>query len=289
MTSPAQQTASRTNGAQSKGPTTAEGKAKSAANSRKHGLCSKEFVLETPDEQARFAELERETRFTYQAKNPLEEEACHHLAVAIWRRRVCDNLEKDLLLAIQNGTACAQNGGDGLPGLNAVNRYRARIARDLREAREEINQLRAARVKAFADQMNKAKEMTDKKRHEMADPRHRHASVRTVPRIGDERTRDGKNVNEYNGFRQNRNPETRQTQGAETSEKSHPQQPQITSGVAPPKPPLFFLFSASCRRQSRRLSPGLRAAIGEKERKTRVRAAQARLSNLSLPQVSAPR
>ena len=162
MTSPAQQTASRTNGAQSRGPTTQEGKAKSAANSRKHGLCSKEFVLETPDEQARFAELERETRFTYQAKNPLEEEACHHLAVAIWRRRVCDNLEKDLLLAIQNGTACAQNGGDGLPGLNAVNRYRARIARDLREAREELNQLRAARVKAFADEMNKAKEMTDK-------------------------------------------------------------------------------------------------------------------------------
>ena len=52
------------------------------------------FVLETPDEQARFAELERETRFTYQAQNPLEEEACHHLAVAIWRRRVCDNLKK---------------------------------------------------------------------------------------------------------------------------------------------------------------------------------------------------
>lgn len=156
--SAAQATAARANGHHSRGPVTEEGRQIAAANSRKHGLCSKEFVLETDAEQARFAELLAELEFTHQAKNELEKEACHHLGVAIWRRRVCDNLEKELLIAIQAGRACALSGGDGLPGLNAINRYRARIARDIKEARSEITELKTLRVKAFEAQMQKARE-----------------------------------------------------------------------------------------------------------------------------------
>lgn len=156
----AQATASRANGAQSHGPTTDRGKAISAVNSRKHGLCSKEFVLDDASEQVRFDSILKELHFTHQAKNELEQEACHHLAVAMWRRRVCDNLEKELMQAIAQGDACAQLGGNGLPNLGTINRYRARIARDLKEARTEIRTLKAERAAAFEAEMHKASEFT---------------------------------------------------------------------------------------------------------------------------------
>jgi len=100
--------------------------------------------------------------FTHQAKHPAEQEACHTLAVATWRRHACDNLEAELLRAIERGEACAQSGGDGLPSLSTICRYRARISRDIREAKDELKTLRAARAKAFEAEMTKAKEMSDK-------------------------------------------------------------------------------------------------------------------------------
>lgn len=157
--SAAQIAASRANGAKSQGPVSEAGKSYSAGNSKRHGLCSQEFVLDTAEEQTRFDGLVADLIFTHQAKNPLEEDACRHLAVAMWRRRVCDNLEREVLIAIAAGRVCAMSGGDGLPGLNTLARYRARIARDMREARAEIAELKAARVQAFQAELTKAKEM----------------------------------------------------------------------------------------------------------------------------------
>jgi hypothetical protein len=42
---PARAAASRQNGARSRGPKTAEGKARSAQNALKHGLCARRFVV----------------------------------------------------------------------------------------------------------------------------------------------------------------------------------------------------------------------------------------------------
>lgn len=161
MATAAQQSASRQNGAQSSGPTTDEGKTRSAKNSVKHGLCAREFVLTCHEDQAGFAKLLADLTFVHQAKHEAEQEACRTLAVATWRRRTCDNLEAQLLAAIENGNACAQTGGDGLPSLSTICRYRARISRDIREAKDELKALRAARVKAIQDEMTKAKELTD--------------------------------------------------------------------------------------------------------------------------------
>ena len=150
--------ASRTNGAKSNGPVTPEGKARSAQNSAKHGLCSKEFRLDTPEEKTRFDALFHDLCFVHQAKQEAEKDAVHHLAVAKWRRRVCDNLEAALLHAIERGEACAMTGGDGLPNLATLTRYRARIARDMREAQAEIDAYKAARVKAFEATLTQARE-----------------------------------------------------------------------------------------------------------------------------------
>lgn len=158
--SAAQIDASRANGAQSNGPVSENGRASSALNSRKHGLCAKEFRLEDPAEKAHFDLLFDELVFVEQAVTQLQKEACHHLAVARWRRRVCDNLEAELLRAVEQGRVDAATGGDGLPGLNALNRYRARIAKDVREAEAEIESIRAKRVKAFQAQIDKAREFS---------------------------------------------------------------------------------------------------------------------------------
>ena len=156
--STAQIEASRRNGAHSRGPQSAGGKAVSAGNARRHGLCAKEFVLEDAAERAQFELFERELRFTYQAKVPLEVEACHQIAVAMWRLRVCNAVEQALVEAVRAGLACFEAGGDGLPSLNAVNRYRARIARDHKEAEARLETLKALRAEAFRAELTKAKE-----------------------------------------------------------------------------------------------------------------------------------
>jgi len=160
--STAQQAASHTNGAQSRGPVTDRGKAKSAANSLKHGLCAKDLVLTDPAEIQRFEASVAELAFAYRAVTDIQKRACRHLAKIYWRRDVLDNLEMLFWQAVERGEICAAEGGSGFPGLSSINRYRARIARDLQLARAEMDELFERRADAFKAEMTKAKEMSDK-------------------------------------------------------------------------------------------------------------------------------
>lgn len=161
MSTSQQAAASRANGAQSQGPITAAGKARSSVNSRKHGLCSKELVLTDPVEVERFEQSVAELVFTYRAVTEVQKRACRHLAKVYWRRDVLDNLEMMFWQAVERGEVCAEAGGDGFPGLSSINRYRARIARDLKLARAEMDELFERRAKAFEAQMRKSKELTE--------------------------------------------------------------------------------------------------------------------------------
>lgn len=151
----------RANGAKSRGPVTAEGKARSAENARKHGLNARTFKLDSEEDQRAFAELEAELIETYIAVTPVQKRQATEMAIAMWRQRIVANMEMALISAIEQGEATANEGGAGLPSMNSVLRYRARIERDLKSARESLLQLQAARVKMFAHKMKKAKEFKE--------------------------------------------------------------------------------------------------------------------------------
>lgn len=159
LRSAAQIAASKANGAKSSGPATPEGRIRSAANSVKHGLCSKEFVLDDPAEQARFETAVAELIFNHQAVTDLQERLCRRLAIAHWRQDVCDNLEGLLWHAVQRGEACFETGGTGFPGMAAINRYRNRLARDIKEAKAELAEAKRQRAEAMQSQMTKAQEL----------------------------------------------------------------------------------------------------------------------------------
>lgn len=161
MTSSSHQQAARANGALSQGPKTEAGKASSARNALRHGLCASTFVLDDPADDAKFRRLVTDLRMTLQAVDEAQERAVEQMAIAMWRQTTVANMERALLGAIDAGEATAEEGGAGLPSLNSVNRYRARIERDLRGAENLLARLQAARVRAMQAKLEKAKEFSD--------------------------------------------------------------------------------------------------------------------------------
>jgi len=75
---------SRINGAKSKGPITPEGKARSAANSLRHGLCSEQVVLPHED-RSLFEELRASYIERFQPADQPEADLVETLASARWR------------------------------------------------------------------------------------------------------------------------------------------------------------------------------------------------------------
>lgn len=86
----------RVNGAQSHGPVSVEGKAVSAQNSLRHGLCSKQVVLPGEDPQA-FEDLRASYLQCYRPHNPAEKELVETIAAASWRLKRIIRIETVLL------------------------------------------------------------------------------------------------------------------------------------------------------------------------------------------------
>jgi hypothetical protein len=86
MRSEAQIRASRINGSKSKGPTTAEGRAKSSRNALKYGLTSKQLVIfdETEEDLTAFVAAQFDH---WKPVGPWEEELTNQLALALWSLR----------------------------------------------------------------------------------------------------------------------------------------------------------------------------------------------------------
>ncbi len=133
--------ASRRNGARSRGPETAAGKARSAGNAIRHGLASRTVVLVREEDRAAYEALRTDIMARHRPKGALEEHWAQRLCDALWRQARLDLLEAR---ALESLIAGEESGG--LPGLATLARYRARIARDIREARAELEALREARI-----------------------------------------------------------------------------------------------------------------------------------------------
>jgi hypothetical protein len=92
----AQRAAARVNGAKSKGPTTEEGKAKSALNALRHGLLAGSLVL-TSESRAKFDALLSAYLDEYQPEGQTENDLVEEITAAKWQQQRCWTLTTALL------------------------------------------------------------------------------------------------------------------------------------------------------------------------------------------------
>ena len=100
---PAQSAASRTNARRSTGPTSAEGKARSAQNARTYGLRSAELSFLPTDDRAQFDLLDASIREHFQPANPLEAALCARMVTALWRTERAEDPERNFWTALPEG------------------------------------------------------------------------------------------------------------------------------------------------------------------------------------------
>jgi hypothetical protein len=159
--SPAQIEAARRNGARSKGPVTAEGKARSARNALKHGLSAiKHLVLDDEDE----TELEALTRSLMDEIGPTSEvegRIVQRLAAAFWKGERAERLEAALFAAAPTMRPPLLGGtweeADplatfDLARFNAIRLYQAQQGREVSRCLKELRQLRREPLATEADE-----------------------------------------------------------------------------------------------------------------------------------------
>jgi hypothetical protein len=89
--------ASRKNGAKSRGPKTAEGKARSAQNALKHGMRAQKYVVLPQEDAGEFEALETAILAELAPVGPLQRLFARRIAVAAWRLERADRLEAEVL------------------------------------------------------------------------------------------------------------------------------------------------------------------------------------------------
>ena len=131
----------RRNGALSRGPVTPEGKARSARNASRHGICARTLVPADPGEAAALAELRAAFLARWQPMDAAEANLVEELVFAAWRQVRLRAVEDAVLARAQRG----QPASPDLPSLATLIRYRARLARDAQHAADGLRELRRRR------------------------------------------------------------------------------------------------------------------------------------------------
>jgi hypothetical protein len=144
--------ASRRNGAKSRGPKTAEGKARSAQNALKHGLRAHRFVLLADEHMVEFQALEEALRAELAPEGALQNMIVARIAVAAWRMLRGDRMEIELLNPHVGLDARGRPGGVGLAlirdghGQRAIDtllRYRGAVQAEFWRALRALSALKA--------------------------------------------------------------------------------------------------------------------------------------------------
>ncbi|HXP84280.1 MAG TPA: hypothetical protein VN841_06150 [Bryobacteraceae bacterium] len=134
MSTPAQATASRANGALSHGPITEEGKAKSSQNALSHGMRSTAVVLPGEDPE-KFVRHQADYIECFRPANQPERDLVLAMSAARWRLNRLMALESQLL----------QESEDLGRALNTVSRYEGQLNRTYNTAFKQLEVLRANR------------------------------------------------------------------------------------------------------------------------------------------------
>ena len=147
--SPAQQAASRANGARSRGPATAAGKARAARNGTRHGLRGGVFCL-MPGEDAEELDLLRQAvACDWHPRDAYERHWAAELVAAMWRQQRLRQLEFAALEAASQEHPPTEA---SLKRLLTFARYGARIDKELAQALRALRVLKARPAASLAEQ-----------------------------------------------------------------------------------------------------------------------------------------
>lgn len=139
---PAQVAASRANGARSRGPSSAAGKARAALNATRHGVLGTELRLH-PGEAVVLDGLLLDLGARLAPQGVAEHALVEELAQLAIRRRRLDALELDTLAALDRDGLEAEP--SAFVSLGTIIRYRARLAAEERRILERLDALQARR------------------------------------------------------------------------------------------------------------------------------------------------
>jgi hypothetical protein len=139
--------ASRKNGARSRGPKTAAGKARSAQNALRHGLRAEKYVVLADEDADEFGALEAALEDELAPAGALQRFLARRVACAAWRLMRAERLEVELFAerrAHQGGLGLALiRDGNGSRSFETLLRYRGAAQAELWRALRTLEALQA--------------------------------------------------------------------------------------------------------------------------------------------------
>jgi hypothetical protein len=142
--------ASRRNGARSRGPKTAEGKARAAQNSLKHGFRARKYLVLPAEDGAAFQALEAALMEELAPEGALQTALARRVIAATWRLERAERIEAELFerYAYDNanlGHAMIRD-GNGARAFDTLLRYRGGTLAELWRALRTLKELQAERA-----------------------------------------------------------------------------------------------------------------------------------------------
>jgi hypothetical protein len=144
MATAAQITANCTNATQSTGPRTIEGKLKSARNSAKHGLSSREFIVDA-DSQQEFTGFMESLHAELQPIGALELDLFRNLAHAAWTLRRCRIADAKIDAMFNRTGGCALLDINAADHLKLLDLYTRRAERSYFRVLQELRRVQTER------------------------------------------------------------------------------------------------------------------------------------------------
>jgi hypothetical protein len=143
--------ASRENGAQSRGPRTEEGKAKSAQNALRHGLRAQKYLVLPEEDADEFADLEAALLEELAPVGALQTVLAQRVAVAAWRLARADRIEVELFEErrfAHGGLGLALiRDGNGTRSFETLLRYRGAAMAEFWRALKTLKALQAEQAR----------------------------------------------------------------------------------------------------------------------------------------------
>jgi hypothetical protein len=159
--SPAQIEAARRNGARSRGPVTAEGKARASRNALKHGLAALEHLVLDGEDAAELEAMTARLLSEVGPESEIEARLVRRMAVAFWKGERAERIEVALFAAAPKVRPPAHGfqweKADPLTTFdvkrfNAVRGYQAQQGRELSRCLKELRQLRREPLESCTDE-----------------------------------------------------------------------------------------------------------------------------------------